>query len=115
VAGQVLGGLGEMGRTIAIVEDEALLRENYADAMRGQGYVVDCYADRPLALEAFRARLPDLAIIDIGLGDEIEGGFDLCRELRSLSDTVPIIFLSIEGRRTFRRVDRAGLYRLKSP
>ncbi|MEA3413155.1 MAG: proteobacterial dedicated sortase system response regulator [Pseudomonadota bacterium] len=83
-----------MGRTIAIVEDEALLRENYADAMRGQGYDVDCYADRPLALAAFRARLPDLAIIDVGLGDEVEGGFELCRELRSLSDTVPIIFLS---------------------
>ena len=43
---------------------------------------------------AFRTRLPDLAILDIGLGDEIDGGFALCRELRALSATVPILFLT---------------------
>ena len=41
-----------------------------------------------------RTRLPDLALIDIGLADEIEGGFALCRELRALSATLPIIFLT---------------------
>jgi two-component system OmpR family response regulator len=41
-----------------------------------------------------RTRLPDLALIDIGLGDEIDGGFALCRELRALSESLPIIFLS---------------------
>jgi two-component system OmpR family response regulator len=39
-------------------------------------------------------RLPDLAILDIGLGDEFDGGFELCRQLRSLSATLPIIFLT---------------------
>jgi two-component system OmpR family response regulator len=39
-------------------------------------------------------RLPELVIIDIGLGDEPEGGFDLCRELRAKSATLPIIFLT---------------------
>jgi two-component system OmpR family response regulator len=43
---------------------------------------------------AFDLRLPDLAIIDISLDDEAEGGFDLCRELRSRSAEVPIIFLT---------------------
>jgi two-component system OmpR family response regulator len=38
--------------------------------------------------------LPDLAIIDISLEDEAEGGFDLCRELRALSAELPIIFLT---------------------
>ena len=32
------------------------------------------------AMDAFEARLPDLVVIDINLKDEIEGGFDLCRE-----------------------------------
>jgi two-component system OmpR family response regulator len=45
-------------------------------------------------MQAFRTRLPDLAILDIGLGDEIDGGFTLCRELRGLSATLPIIFLT---------------------
>ena len=33
-------------------------------------------------MAAFAARLPDLAVIDISLEDEPEGGFELCRELR---------------------------------
>lgn len=83
-----------MGRRIAIVEDEAAIRANYAEALARQGYEVAAHADRPSALGAFRARLPDLAIIDIGLGDEPEGGFTLCGELRALSARVPIIFLT---------------------
>jgi two-component system, OmpR family, response regulator len=83
-----------MGRRIAIVEDEASIRENYADVLRRQGYEVLAFADRSRAMQAFRTRLPDLALIDIGLGDEAEGGFALCRELRALSPTVPIIFLT---------------------
>lgn len=83
-----------MGRRVAIVEDEAAIRANYAEALARQGYEVAAYADRPSALAAFRARLPDLAIIDIGLGDEPEGGFTLCGELRALSARVPIIFLT---------------------
>ncbi len=83
-----------MGRQIAIVEDEEAIRENYAEAFRRQGYTVSTYADRQAALSRFRERLPDLAILDIGLGPEAEGGFDLCRELRALSSGLPIIFLT---------------------
>jgi two-component system, OmpR family, response regulator len=83
-----------MARRIAIVEDDPAIRENYADALRRQGYEVTPYATRPEALRAFQMRLPDLAVIDIGLADEVDGGFTLCRELRALSETVPIIFLT---------------------
>ncbi len=64
------------------------------DALRRHGYEVATYASRPEALAAFRTRLPDLALVDIGLGDEVDGGFTLTRELRALSATLPIIFLS---------------------
>jgi two-component system OmpR family response regulator len=88
------GIFGRMSRRIAIVEDEPAIRANYADALKKQGYEVATYASRPDALAALRLRLPDLALIDIGLADEIDGGFALCRELRALSATLPIIFLS---------------------
>jgi len=81
-------------RRIAIVEDEPALRANVADALTRQGYEVAGYANRADALAAFRTRLPDLALIDVGLAEDIDGGFDLCRALRALSPTVPIIFLS---------------------
>ena len=83
-----------MSKSIAIVEDEPAIRENYADALRRQGYRVTGYANGREAMSAFRGHLPDLAILDIGLEGDVEGGFDLCRELRSLSATLPIIFLT---------------------
>jgi len=83
-----------MARTIAIVEDEPAIRENYADLFRRQGYRVETYAERASAGAAMQRRLPDLAILDIGLGEEFDGGFELCRQLRSLSATLPIIFLT---------------------
>lgn len=83
-----------MSKRIAIVEDEAAIRENYADVLRKQGYEVLTYPNRRKAQEAFTTRLPDLAIIDIGLEDEIDGGFLLCQSLRGMSATLPIIFLT---------------------
>ncbi len=83
-----------MVKRIAIVEDDPAIRANTADALRKHGYEVAAYAGRPEAMSAFRLRLPDLAVIDIGLGDEYDGGFALCRELRALSAQLPIIFFT---------------------
>src|SRR6056297_728941 len=83
-----------MSRRIAVVEDETPIRENYLDALRRQGYSAEGYADRSAAERAFDAALPDLVIIDIGLGDEPEGGFALCRTLRARSERLPILFLT---------------------
>jgi two-component system OmpR family response regulator len=83
-----------MGRHIAIVEDEVAIAKNYRDALERMGYQVKIYHDRKSALDAFRLRLPELAIIDVGLGDEVEGGFDLCRDLRSMAPALPIVFLT---------------------
>src|ERR1700694_3223745 len=83
-----------MSRRIAIVEDDPAIRTNYADALRKHGFEVLAFAARAEALAALRGRLPDLALIDIGLANDVDGGFALCRELRALSATLPIIFLT---------------------
>ena len=83
-----------MTRRIAIVEDEPAIRDNYREFLEGYGYQVDLFSHRIEALDHFRQQLPDLAIIDIGLEDEIEGGFELCRELRQFAPNLPIIFLT---------------------
>ena len=82
------------GKLIAVVEDEVAIRENYAAALRRNGYRVQGYSTRQAALSAFDSRLPDLVIIDINLGEEVEGGFELCRELRARSTQLPIIILT---------------------
>lgn len=83
-----------MAKTVAIVEDDPAIRANYADMLKKHGYQVSAFADRGSALAAFRSRLPDLALLDIGLAGEPDGGFALCRELRALSAALPIIFLT---------------------
>lgn len=83
-----------MARRVAIVEDDFDQRENYRDALQKSGYEVDIYKNRPEALQGMRESMPDLAILDIMLENEMDGGFDLCRDLRALSPTLPIIFLT---------------------
>ena len=83
-----------MGRIVALVEDDRAIRENYTDALRRQGYETVGYSNRQEAMQKFKNRLPDMVIIDIGLGEEAEGGYDLCRDLRAMSATLPIIFLT---------------------
>jgi len=86
-------GLSPM-KHVAIVEDQTAIRENYLDALRRAGYAAAGHADRTAAEHAFELTLPDLVVIDIGLGDEPEGGFDLCRTLRARAPGLPIIFLT---------------------
>jgi two-component system OmpR family response regulator len=81
-------------RRVAIVEDDAALGENYRDAFTREGYDVSLYDNRAAALAAFDRALPDLVMIDVNLGDDIEGGFELCRTLRARSAKLPLIFLT---------------------
>lgn len=83
-----------MPHHIAIVEDEAAIAANYRDHLQRHSFRVSLYADRQSASQAFSQQLPDLAIIDVGLGEEMEGGFELCQELRGRSPTLPILFLT---------------------
>jgi len=83
-----------MSQHIAIVEDEPAIRENYADVFRQQGYQVSIYGSKNAAIKAFELVLPDLVLLDIGLENDAEGGFDVCRLLRNKSETIPIIFLT---------------------
>jgi two-component system OmpR family response regulator len=86
--------LQTQARQIVIVEDEPAIAQNLRDALARHGYQVSTFADRPQAQAGLAARLPDLAIIDIGLGFEPDGGFELCRWLRARAPALPILILS---------------------
>jgi two-component system OmpR family response regulator len=83
-----------MSFRIAIVEDDPDQSHNYAAALQRQGYAVECHASRAAAELAFRTGLPDLAILDIMLGDDLDGGFSLCRQLLARQADLPVIFLT---------------------
>lgn len=83
-----------MPKSIAIVEDDADQRENYRDAITKKGYTVRAYGSRREALAGFDESLPDLVILDIILGEEVDAGFELCRDLLARSPSLPVIFLT---------------------
>ncbi len=83
-----------MAKNIAIVEDDPDQRSNYVDAITKKGYDVVAYSNRQEALTGFERALPDLAILDIILGDEVDAGFEICRDLLAKSPSLPVIFLT---------------------
>ena len=83
-----------MAKSIAIVEDDPDQRANYVDAITKKGYKVVAYSSRLVAFAGFDRELPDLAVLDIILGDEVDAGFEICRDLLVRSPSLPVIFLT---------------------
>ena len=83
-----------MAKRIAIVEDDQDQRDNYVDAITKKGYDVTAYSSREQAIKGFEMELPDLAILDIILGDEVDAGFEICRDLLARAPSLPVIFLT---------------------
>jgi two-component system, OmpR family, response regulator ChvI len=77
---------------VAVVDDEENIRETVGFALRREGYPVELFAHGGEAWQAFRQKLPGLVILDI-LMPEMDG-LELCRKIRSISETIPIIFLT---------------------
>ena len=83
-----------MSHTVAIVEDDPDQRASCADALERRGYRVVACAGLDEARTRLAETVPELAILDIMLGEEHDGGFTLCRELLSGSPDLPVLFLS---------------------
>jgi two-component system response regulator ChvI len=79
-------------RSVTVVEDEETIREAICFALRREGHRAEAHADGAAAWDALSARLPDLVILDIGLPRM--DGLELCRRLRTRSESVPIIFVT---------------------
>lgn len=80
--------------TILLVEDEVAIRDYYTGALTGAGFEVVSHKDSASAIQQFETAPPDLALLDITLGEDTDAGFHLCMELRKRSKMLPIIFLT---------------------
>lgn len=79
---------------ILFVEDDEDLRLSYSGLLKRAGFEVMAVSDKASALEQYARFKPDLVLLDIVLGTETDAGFEVCTELRKLSETLPIIFLT---------------------
>jgi DNA-binding response OmpR family regulator len=69
-----------MTEKILVVEDEPSLQETLVYNLEKQGYEVQAVGDGRLAIQAARARIPDLIVLDIMLPGL--DGFEVCKILR---------------------------------
>lgn len=79
---------------ILLVEDDEVIREATQMALERYGFPVDTAADGLQGLERFRARRPDLMLIDVML--PMLDGVGLCRRVREES-SLPILMMSARG------------------
>ncbi|SFV52030.1 DNA-binding response regulator [hydrothermal vent metagenome] len=83
-----------MSKDILLVEDEKILRKNYETILKKNGYEVMSFENVQDATEFIEHNSIDLAILDIMLEDNLEGGFQICKFLKEKNKQVPIVFLT---------------------
>jgi two-component system response regulator RegX3 len=77
---------------VLLVEDEPDLAEPLAYLLRREGYEVRIAEDGDAALAAFTAQEPDVILLDLMLPGM--PGTEVCRQVRAVSSTVPIIMVT---------------------
>ena len=88
---------------LLVVEDDDSIRETVVEALRSEGYEVLACADGNSALNLLKSDGPDpadLIVLDLML--PVLGGLDLCRELRQINNTTPILVISARDTETDR-------------
>jgi len=81
--------------TILIVEDDPHTRAGLAEILKREGFDT-CTAKNGLeGLETYKKETPQLVCLDVMMPGM--SGYDVCREIRKLSATVPVIFITAKS------------------
>jgi two-component system alkaline phosphatase synthesis response regulator PhoP len=81
---------------ILIVEDEADMARGLQFNLEARGYEVEIARDGEAGYQAAIAGRPDLVLLDVMLPKR--DGYDVCRALRKVQPTLPILMLTAKGR-----------------
>lgn len=85
----------KMGNKILFVEDEEDLSLIVTDTLRGQGYEVTTASDGVAGLDRFKSEGADIVVADVMMPKM--DGFSMAKEIRKLSSTVPLLFLTAKS------------------
>lgn len=77
---------------ILLIEDDDLVADSLARALRGSGYVVDCVGDGTHAETAVKTEPYDAVILDLGLPEM--DGLEFLRRIRAKKIGVPVLILT---------------------
>ncbi len=87
----------EARRTVLLVDDNPQIRSFIRPALEDGGFNCVEAADGDEAVYQAEASQPDLIVLDIELGDRDMDGLDVCKRIRTLGITVPVIFLTVRA------------------
>ncbi len=82
---------------IAIVDDEAAIRDALATLLRNHAFQVCMAGSAQEALELIQQERPDLILLDIVLDESAPGresGLDVLRRIRAMASFIPVIMLT---------------------
>jgi DNA-binding response OmpR family regulator len=79
-------------RRILLVDDEPDTCLTYQIVLEDAGFECKSYTDSAKALQEFRARYYDLILVDVRM--PILDGFDLCKKIMEIDNTLHIIFVT---------------------
>ena len=91
-----------MAEEILIVDDDTRLSAMLCDYLAGNGFSARAAASAHAGLDEIRRKAPDAVILDVMLPGK--SGLELCRELRSANQDIPIIMLTAVNETTDRVV-----------
>ncbi|RDD62094.1 sigma-54-dependent transcriptional regulator [Ferruginivarius sediminum] len=86
-----------MAHDVLIVDDEADIRLMITGLLEDEGYTCRTAGDSDSALEAIRARIPSLVMLDIWLQNSTMDGLDLLQVIRRDHPYLPIVMISGHG------------------
>ncbi len=77
---------------ILVVEDDPAVQKALKRLFETEGYAVEVQSDGKSALESFQAAAPAAMVLDLRLPKV--SGRDVCKEIKALAPTLPIVVLS---------------------
>lgn len=101
-----------MGKKVLLIEDEPNIIEAISFILSRDGWEVKTHANGHDAMQAVRARMPDLIILDVMLPGR--SGYDILAEIRHDAELsgIPVLMLTARGQTKDREMaERAGASR----
>jgi len=77
---------------LLVVDDDPAVRESLGEALKLEGYEIECAEDGVEAIAKVVTRRPDAVVLDV-LMPELDG-LEVCRRLRAKGDRTPVLLLT---------------------
>ena len=83
-----------MKQEVLVIDDNFDIRNLISEILKDKNYDVRQAANFDQAVSEIKKKLPDIAVIDVKLDKGDKDGIDLLKQIKGLTDLVPVIMIS---------------------